>query len=135
MYLQRCATSVEYFTGFMVKQAYETWQRQSVRTIIGEVIRQHRIRVGTGKLDKRKARNGAAPNWIHSLDQDVVTLTVNDLEHQGVEFFNAVHDDIGVLAPDMKILKPTLLNNVADMFSENLLLRFFKTCSPCCRRM
>ncbi len=117
-------------TGFMVKQAYETWQRQSVRTIIGEVIRQHRIRVGTGKLDKRKARNGAAPNWIHSLDQDVVTLTVNDLEHQGVEFFNAVHDDIGVLAPDMKILKPTLLNNVADMFSENLLLRFSQDLQP-----
>jgi DNA-directed RNA polymerase len=86
--------------------------------------------VGTGKLDKRKARNGVAPNWVHSLDGDVVTMTVNDLDTHKIEFVNAVHDDIAVLAPDMECLQHSLLNKVADMFSENLLLRFSKDLQP-----
>ena len=113
-------------TGFVVKQAYETWQRQSVRTIIGDVIRQHRIRVGTGRLDRRKARNGIAPNFIHSIDGSIGQRTICRVVHRGVDFISAVHDDYAVLAADMEILQHELVNTVADIFSTNLLEQFSK---------
>ena len=113
-------------SGFLIKQAYETWNQHSVRTIIGDVIRQHRIRVGTGKLCKRRALNGIAPNWVHGLDGDVSTITVYKMALQNATFINSIHDDLSVLAPEMDLLRSTLLNTVAEMFSENLLERFYE---------
>ena len=111
-------------TGFLVKQAYETWQRQSIRTVIGEVIRQHRIRTGTGRLCKRRARNGIAPNFIHSVDSSIGHRTINRLADRGVVSINAVHDDFSVPAADVALLRETLLETVVEIFSENLMLKF-----------
>tara|TARA_Y100001938_G_scaffold9028_1_gene11065 strand:+ start:1445 stop:3850 length:2406 start_codon:yes stop_codon:yes gene_type:complete len=111
-------------TGFLVKQAYENWASQSVRTIIGDVIRQHKVRVGTGKLSRRKARNGISPNFIHSIDSSIAQRAVLGVTSQGVRFVNAIHDDLAVLAPHVPLLRSTLCNTVADIFSDNLMERF-----------
>ena len=116
-------------TGFLVKQAYETWSSHSVRTIIGDVIRQHRVRVGSGKLSRRKARNGISPNFIHSLDSSIGQRTILTLRSYGVRFINSVHDDFAVLAPHVPLLRSTLCNTVADIFSENLMERFIQDLS------
>ena len=112
--------------GFLVKQAYETWDRRSVRTIIGEVIRQHRIRVGTGKLCRRKARNGISPNFIHSIDAAVARRAINKFKARGGGFINSVHDAIWVLPSDMTLLRQCLMEAVVEIFSEDLMGKFAK---------
>jgi len=113
-------------TGFWVKQAYETWQRHSIRTIIGDVIRQHRIRVGTGTLDRRKARNAIAPNFIHSLDGSIGQLTSLDMFFLNIEVFNLIHDEYQTTATHIPTMRDCLLNNVVKVFEVDLLAKFYK---------
>ena len=112
-------------SGFVVKQAYETWQSQSVKTVIGDVIRQHKIRSGTGKLCKRRACNGVAPNQIHSIDAAICDLTVLKNSSQGMQFQSSIHDAYLCLAPDMPRMRDNLLDSVVQVFSGNLMEDFF----------
>ena len=111
-------------TGFMVKQAYETWAGQSVRTVIGDVIRQHRVRVGTGKLGKAKNRNGIAPNVIHSLDKAIGEMATLMNSSMGMTFQTTIHDAFLCLAADMGTMRTNVLDSVVEIFSEDILQRF-----------
>ncbi len=116
-------------TGFMVKQAYETWQSQSVKTVIGDVIRQHKIRYGTGKLCMRRACNGFAPNKIHSVDGAVITLTSLKNAAQGITFQSTIHDAVMGLATDMPVIRANLLDSVIDIFNGNIMEDFLNEIS------
>ncbi len=108
-------------SGFLVKQAYETWQTQSIRTIIGDTVRQHRVRVGTGELSKRKARNASAPNWVHSLDAAVAHLGINSCVAAGIKDVNEIHDCFETHASNVVQMRDILLETLVLIFSENLL--------------
>ena len=111
-------------SGFLVKQAYETWQTQSIRTVIGDTVRQHRVRVGTGELSRRKARNASPPNWVHSLDAAVAHLGINGCVDVGILDINEVHDCFETHASNVVAMRDILLQTLVDMFSENLLENF-----------
>ncbi len=111
-------------SGFLVKQTYEKWKNQSVRTIIGDVIRQHRVRSGTGDLSKAKHRNGIAANWIHTLDQTIAELTHQKNKKAGIVSQSSTHDGFETLAPDMSIMQANLLESVIEIFSEDLMENF-----------
>jgi len=113
-------------SGFMVKQAYETWHGQSVRTIIGDVIRQHRVRVGTGKLAKVKNRNGIAPNMIHSIDAAIGDLTILRNSSQGMTSQCSIHDAYLCLAEDMPMMRRNVLDSVVEIFTEDLMQKFLE---------
>ena len=111
-------------TGFLVKQSYETWQNSTIKTIIGDVIRRHKINVGSGRLSKIKNRNGVAPNWVHSLDAAVAQKSVLECRLKGVSELNIIHDAFWTTAPNMEIMRESLVNNVVDIFSVDLLKEF-----------
>ncbi len=116
-------------SGFRVKQAYENWQNQTIKTIIGDVVRRHKINVGSGVLSKIKNRNGIAPNWVHSIDAAVGQKALLDCQRTGVHNLNAIHDAFWSTAPNMELLKQKLLDNVIEIFSDNLLANFKKELS------
>lgn len=123
-----CGVPIRWTTpsGFLVKQAYEHWKGQSVRTIIGDVIRQHRVRTGTGKMSRAKNRNGIAPNFIHSIDASIGELSHLKSWSMGVESQVSVHDAFFGLAPQMNTIRDNLLETVVEIFSENLMEKFFE---------
>ena len=116
-------------TGFLVKQSYETWQTNTIKTIIGDVIRRHKINVGTGSLSKTKNRNAIAPNWVHSLDAAVAQKSVLECRVRGVQDLNIIHDAFWTTSPNMPIMRDALINNVIDIFSVDLLKEFHKELS------
>ena len=111
-------------SGFPVKQAYETWQNQTIKTIIGDVVRRHKIHVGTGNLSKVKNRNGVAPNWVHSLDATVGQKSLLDCSRKGMSEINSIHDAFWTIAPHMPTLRESLIENVVQVFSADLLSDF-----------
>ena len=112
-------------TGFVVKQAYETWQSQSVKTVIGDVIRQHKIRFGTGRLCMRKGCNSVAPNFIHTTDGTIVTKATLKNARKRMVFQSSIHDAASCLSPDMPMMREHLLESVIETFSGNLMMDFF----------
>ena len=126
-----CSTPIRWTTpsGFRVKQSYENWQNQTIKTIIGDVVRRHKINVGTGVLSKVKNRNGIAPNWVHSIDSAVGQRSLLDCQKSGIFNLNAIHDSFWSSAPNMKVLRQVLLNNIVSIFSEDLLGIFRKELS------
>jgi len=111
-------------TGFLVKQSYETWQNSTIKTIIGDVIRRHKINVGGGSLSKIKNRNGIAPNWVHSLDASVAQKSILECRLKGVFELNIIHDAFWTTAPNMEVMRGALVNSVIDIFSKDLLNDF-----------
>jgi len=116
--------------GFLCKQGYETYQNKSVKTIVGEKIRQHRIRVGQGKLSKVKNRNGIVPNWVHSLDAAIGMESVYRCSQQGINEVSTIHDAYSTLPVHMGMLHQMLPNVAVDLFSEDLMGGFLQGLSP-----
>ena len=116
-------------TDFLVKQSYETWQNSTIKTIIGDVIRRHKINIGSGSLSKTKNRNAIAPNWVHSLDAAVAQKSILECRMQNVTELNIIHDAFWTVAPSMPVMREALTNNVIDIFSQDLLLDFKKELS------
>ena len=113
-------------TDFLVKQNYETWQNQTVKTVIGDVIRRHKIHVGSGRLSKVKNRNGIAPNWVHSIDAAIAQKSILSCRDSGIKSMNIIHDAFWTTAPEMPIMRESLSENVVEIFSVDL-LKDFKT--------
>ena len=72
----------------------------------------------TTDVDSRKARNGFAPNFIHSLDASAMMHTTNLLTQQGVEDLRMIHDDFATHA---ETLAKTLRYAYLDIFRHPLL--------------
>jgi len=116
--------------GFLCKQGYETYKNKSVKTIVGEKIRQHRIRVGQGKLSKVKNRNAIVPNWIHSLDAAIGMESVYRCSQQGIDEVSTIHDAYSTLPAFMGTLHRMLPNVAVDLFSEDLMGGFLQGITP-----
>jgi hypothetical protein len=74
----------------------------------------HKVADGeTTKIKKRKARNSAAPNLVHSLDAAHLALTVVQAVRDGITNILAVHDSYVCLAPQAiefnKIIRSQLM--------------------------
>jgi DNA-directed RNA polymerase, mitochondrial len=68
----------------------------------GSVKRQTKVSVATGDLkeiDKAKAANGVAPNFVHALDASHLLLVANASAREGIRSIATVHDSFGCLAP------------------------------------
>ena len=110
--------------GYPVKQDYRKFRSRSIKTRIGDTIRQHKLREETDALDRRKMLNGLAPNLVHSLDASLLFATVNLAAQQGVESFAVVHDSFATHAADAGVLSESIRQAAASMFSEDILLGF-----------
>tara|TARA_Y100001972_G_scaffold128901_1_gene192548 strand:+ start:2817 stop:5198 length:2382 start_codon:yes stop_codon:yes gene_type:complete len=108
-------------SGFLVKQLYEKQASYEVKTSIGEKIRRHRLQYGRGEAAPRRNINGISPNYVHSLDAALKTLTINLSASAGVSQFAAVHDSLSTTAKHSGTLATAVRQSTVDMFTPNLL--------------
>ena len=110
--------------GYPVRQDYRRFKMRSIKTRIGDTIRQHKLREETDRIDRRKMLNGLAPNWVHSMDAALMFTTILEAKRKGVTDFAVVHDSFATRAADAGLLHSSILEAAASMFSRDLLAEF-----------
>jgi DNA-directed RNA polymerase len=83
--------------GFPVYQAAMATDTKMVKTAINGGIRLT-VQFHTSDLDVRKMRQGASPNFVHSIDASHMMLVLNASLDAGIEDFAMIHDDFGTHA-------------------------------------
>jgi DNA-directed RNA polymerase, mitochondrial len=109
--------------GFPVKMYYENTSKYSIKTLVGGKLRQHRLRIPNGAVNKRKTVNAICPNWIHSLDGlgGLLGHTVNLAQHYGVDSIMPTHDCISVLATQADVMHQSVREATVEIFSKDQL--------------
>lgn len=73
----------------------------------------------TGVINKIKQRNGAAPNFIHSLDASHLMFTVLRAIEQGIEDFCLIHDSFGTHAANTQRWFNIIRDTFIEMYDEH----------------
>ena len=81
---------------------------------------------GTRKIDVRKQADGIVAHLVHSVDAAHMMLTVYRLLSEGLHHFAMVHDSFGVHACDIDLLHRALREEFVRIYSEPVLMNFFK---------
>src|SRR2546422_4458077 len=80
----------------------------------------------TRKIDARKQADGIVAHLVHSLDAAHMMRTVVRLHAEGIRHFAMVHDSFGVHACDIDLLNRVLREEFVRVYSEPVLMNFFK---------
>ena len=121
-------TTIKWYTpnGFLVQMDYPNMRKHEVKTSIGPVVRQHRIRVETDERDRRKNVNAIAANYVHSLDGlggllgEIVCMSMD----QGIEDIMACHDNGSVHAQNAGLFGGCVRQSAVNIFTPDLLTEF-----------
>ncbi|HAS6216043.1 TPA: DNA-directed RNA polymerase [Vibrio vulnificus] len=111
--------------GLIVEQRYEKVEKFKVDSMItGQKRIQTTSQRPTGEVDANGQKNGAAPNWVHSLDASLLlkVLSLGSKNH-GLNHWRIVHDSFAVHAADTETMVTLLKNTMADMLDRDLLKR------------
>ena len=102
---------------------YENTNKYSIKTLVGGVLRQHRLRVPNGETNRRKTVNAICPNWIHSLDGvgGLLGETVNRASARGLKSIMTVHDSLGMLSTQASLVHECVREATVEIFSEDQL--------------
>lgn len=112
-------------SGFPVVQAYHQYKSAFVNVKHqGVAIRRVSYARFQDRLDAREQRNGASPNYVHSIDGAVMVKTVNACADRGVMNISPIHDSFGVCVADVPILNHAVRETYATLFQRNLLAEF-----------
>ncbi len=96
-----------------------------IKTAFGDTIVRLSVREETAGLDRRLQRQGAAPNYVHSLDACHLPLTVNRAAAEGMSAFALVHDSFAVHAADTPRFFQIIREAMVEMYDrEDLISRF-----------
>jgi DNA-directed RNA polymerase len=71
------------------------------------------------KINKDKAANGVAPNFVHSLDASHLALAVNAAMAAGVRAIATVHDSFGCLASRATTFSRIIRQTFVDMYEKH----------------
>jgi len=109
--------------GLPVRMRYENYDSMMVSTRIGARARVLTIREENGKQSKRKATNGGAPNYVHSLDGlgGLLGHTMNLAGSSGIQDAGTIHDAILCLVADAGTMHKCVRKATVDIFSRDLL--------------
>jgi len=121
-------TTIRWHTpnNFLVQMDYPNMRKHEVKTSIGPVVRQHRIRVPTDERDRRKNINAIAANYVHSLDGlgGLLGEIVCMAEDQGIEDVLACHDNGSVHAQNVGLFGGCIRQSAYNIFADDLLSDF-----------
>jgi DNA-directed RNA polymerase len=111
--------------GFMPRQEYLEQKSVRVESFFGGI----RIRLTLAedvpdKLDKRKQKDGIAPNFVHSMDASHLMLTVNKCKEAGITNFSMIHDSYGTHACDTEKLSELLREAFIEQYQQPVLDNF-----------
>jgi len=82
----------------------------------------------TDEIHFAKMVNGIAPNYIHSLDQTLMCLTIENMPD--CRSFHLVHDDYGVPINQIKQLNEGVRKAFVELFESDPLLSFVRQVLP-----
>ncbi len=82
----------------------------------------------TDEIHTAKMVNGIAPNYVHSLDQTLMCLTIENMPE--CKSFHMVHDDYGVPINQIQSLNEGVRKAYVELFSSNPLEKFVKQVLP-----
>ena len=120
--------AIRWFTpnGFLVKQGYKRRERDTVKTVVNGVIRQHRVLRDLDDYDRRKNINALAPNLVHSLDGmgGLLGGTIDLALDQGLSSFSMIHDSYASHAKYSGILQGCVRTATVMMFEKDFLTNF-----------
>jgi len=74
---------------------------------------------GRKEIDKAKAANGVAPNFVHALDASHLLLTANAAGAAGISSIATVHDSFGCLAPQAGRFNAIIREQFALMYENH----------------
>lgn len=110
--------------GFVVRQDYRETRAQRIRAALaGQPIRLT-LQAPGDALDKRRQRQGVAPNFVHALDGCHLRLTVARAVEEGMLDFALIHDSFGVHAADtprfFQLIRETMVEmyDAADVMAD-----------------
>lgn len=107
--------------GLPVRQYYPSHEQFKVKTLIGEVHRQTKLRREIPEVNAKRMRLAFAPNFIHSLDAAAMMETVHNVTQAGVTSITCNHDSFATLAADSQVLAESTRRAFVDLFSRDLL--------------
>jgi DNA-directed RNA polymerase, mitochondrial len=80
------------------------------------------VSIATGRkkeIDKAKAANGVAPNFVHALDAAHLLLVANAAAGEGITSIATVHDSFGCLAPQAARFNQVIREQFAQMYEDH----------------
>jgi DNA-directed RNA polymerase len=114
-------------SGMVVHQQYKDVSKKKIFTHIDGILIKPTVQVEDDSgIDNRRAVNGSAPNFVHSLDACALTFTVNMCVKAGVESFQMIHDSYGTHAHNTPILADLLRKAFVKLYQEFDPLEEFK---------
>ena len=98
-------------SGWPVQQEYRKSKTRRVKAHLGGAVRHLRLREPGAQVDRREQAQGAAPNFIHSIDAAILHLTLH--AWPSGRPISTVHDSYATLAPSVGDLRRGLNEAVA----------------------
>lgn len=114
-------------SGFVVRQRYGVEEFVQVTTrIVGGARIRPQIATETDVPDKRRHRNGIAPNFVHSHDAAHMQLLICYADDHGLGHLAFIHDDYGTWADGTETLHKGIRHTFVDMYLHHHPLADFK---------
>lgn len=113
-------------SGLIVRQQYPKLEVIQIETrLIGGLRLRPSVGMYTEEADRRRHRNGIAPNFVHSCDAAHMHYLIQAAEEAGLGHLAFIHDDYGALAPDVEKLHALIRQTFVTMYKDtNPLLKF-----------
>ena len=111
--------------GFPVYQDKRKLTLNRVQTQLAGAI-QIKVAEVSDEMDILKNKQGASPNFVHSMDACHLMLTLNLAQRRGLEHFSCIHDDFGTHAADTDEFHKVIRESFVWLYGENDPLVDFK---------
>jgi DNA-directed RNA polymerase len=110
--------------GFPWANCYYKQKTKQVRLYLHSLGVSFRVLLTTGEghqpeIDRRKAKNGVAPNFVHACDAAHLMRTVNAAVAEGITSIATVHDSFGCLPSRAARFRKIILEQFVRMYEEH----------------
>ena len=107
-------------TGLLVRQQYNNTKMRRIKTHLNGALTYFALHEPIeDSIDPSRTRNGASPNFIHSMDAAALTKTINRCHDEGILDFAMVHDSYGTHSPNMHVMSRILREEFVNLYLEN----------------
>ena len=114
-------------TDFVVYQQYPNIKKHRIKTTIdGNLIRPTLVTEDSKLIDRNRAVNGSAPNFVHALDASALTNTVHMCDNDGIDAYCMIHDSYGTHATNTPILAKRLREAFVNLYKQYDVLEDFR---------
>ncbi len=114
-------------TDFVVYQQYPNIKKHRIKTTIdGTLIRPTLASEDNGNIDRNRAVNGSAPNFVHALDACALTNTVHMCDNDGIDSYCMIHDSYGTHAANTPIMAKRLREAFINLYKQYDVLEDFR---------